>query len=108
MQTGPSKMRKASNFFHALQGDGAPNRIFFLNSLLRGVQFIISDKVVPEVQSSFNVDDAWTDLDDGNDEEGEGEDRYPKEDGGQAHAHDVGDDEEEGGDQPGQEEPAGT
>ena len=48
-RTGPSKKRTESNFFHDFQGGGGPNRIFPLNSLLRGVQFIISDRVVPEV-----------------------------------------------------------
>ena len=49
--TRPSKKRTESNFFHDFQGVGAggPNRIFPLNSLLRGVQFIISDRVLPEV-----------------------------------------------------------
>ena len=31
------------------EGGGGPNRIFTLHTLLRGVQFIISDRVVPEV-----------------------------------------------------------
>merc|ERR1711917_188307 len=48
-RTGPSKKRTESNFFHDFQGGGGPNRIFPLNSLLRGVQFIILDRVVPEV-----------------------------------------------------------
>ena len=44
-----SEKRTESNFFHDFQGGGGPNRIFPLNSLLRGVQFIISYRVVPEV-----------------------------------------------------------
>ena len=48
-RTGPSKKRTDSNFFHDFQGGGGPNRIFPLNLLLRGVQSIISDRVVPEV-----------------------------------------------------------
>ena len=36
--------------------DGEVNRVFFQNSLLGGgVQFILLDRVVPEVKSSFNV-----------------------------------------------------
>ena len=39
-------MQTESNFFHDFQGGAVgPNRIFPLNSSLRGVQFIISDRV---------------------------------------------------------------
>ena len=47
-------------------------------------------------------------LNDGNGKEGEGEDVDPKEDGGEDHAGAVGDDEEQGGDQPGEDQPAGS
>ena len=45
-------------------------------------------------------------LNDGNGKEGEGEDVDAKEDGGEDHAGAVGDDEEQGGHQPGKDEPA--
>ena len=58
------------------------------------------DDTEPEVEGDAG-------LDDGDGEEGEGEHVDAEEDGGEDHAGAVGDDEEQGGDQPGEDQPAG-
>ena len=47
-------------------------------------------------------------LDNGDDEEDEGEDGDTEKDGGEGEADDVGEDEEEGGHQPGEQAPPGS
>ena len=59
------------------------------------------DDAEPEVEGDAG-------LNDGDGEEGEGEDVDPKEDGGEDHAGAVGDNEEQGGDQPRKDQPART
>ena len=58
-------------------------------------------------RGAFNLfkETQHANLGDSDDKEDERDDRYAEQDGGQAHANNVGDDEEQGGHQPWQQEP---